>query len=329
MPDAADGTVIAAGDDPAFRAWRELRGDGVEPEAIEVLDRLPKGSPWAESFVCRLLGVGPSGSAVVGKRCRTANILVEHTIYREILPQLPVAALHCFGYVTEPDGEHSWLFLEDAGGEPYCEKIQEHRALGAQWLGLMHVTASRLAIADRLPERGPRHYLQHLHAGCDTIRRHLNNPALRAEDVELLETILSHCDIVASRWTHIERAFEGVPCTLVHGDFVPKNARVRTDSGELMLLDWEMAGWGIPAPDLLRVDLPTYCSVVGPAWPRLDLRAAQRLAQLGVLLRYLAAVDWESRWLAHEWVTGPMQRMHRYAAGLAEALRVAGCEECA
>jgi hypothetical protein len=314
------------GEHPAVRAWREIRGDGAEPEAIEVIGWRLRRADKNKSLVCRLVGLDSARSNVIGKRCRTATAQHEHLIYREILPQLPISSLRCHGLVTEPGGKHSWLFLEDAGGEPFSSENGDHRVLAAQWLGLMHVSARDLEAAARLPDRGPGHYLWHLHSGSDLIRRHLDNPSLGAEDIEVLETILSYCDTIASHWGPLEQACDGLPRTLVHGDFVPKNVRVRSDDGarSLAILDWETSGYGIPAPDLLRLDIPAYCSSVRTAWPHLDLPAVRRLARLGRLFRGLAAVHWESTSLAYPWLEQPMARMTKYASRLADSLREAG-----
>ena len=60
---------------------------------------------------------------------------------------------------------------------------------------------------------------------------------------------------------------------------------------------------------------------MGAAWPDLDLPAAQRLARLGLLFRSLAAVHWDSTWLAYPWVEQAMARMEKYASRLAGSLR--------
>jgi hypothetical protein len=311
------------GEHPAVRAWREIRGDSAEPEAIEVIGWRLRRPEKHKSLVCRLVGLGPGRSNVIGKRCRTDTAQHERLIYREILPRIPVSTLRCDGLVTEPGGEHSWLFLEDAGGVPYSSENGDHRVLAARWLGIMHITARGLEATQRLPDRGSGHYLRHLRSGSDLIRNNLDNPSLGAEDIKVLKAILSCCDTLSSHWVSIERACDGLPRTLVHGDFVPKNVRVRSSAGEptLVILDWETAGYGIPAPDLLRLDMPAYCSSVRTAWPHLDLPALLRLARLGRLFRELAAVHWESTWLAYPWVEQPMARMAKYASRLAESLR--------
>jgi aminoglycoside phosphotransferase (APT) family kinase protein len=100
-----------------------------------------------------------------------------------------------------------------------------------------------------------------------------------------------------------------MPRTLVHGDFRPKNVRVRVGARGALLypLDWEMAGWGTPAVDLApsrfgaaddAVDLDAYASVAGKAWPALDLAAVRAMEQMGRLFRVVDAVGWASATLA-------------------------------
>src|SRR5206468_164689 len=173
-------------------------------------------------------------------------------VFAEILPQLTVSALRYFGFMEEPDGECSWLFVEDAGGKEHAPRPEEHGDLIARWLGLLHVEAARVAAAARLPERGPDHYLEHLRSARATIVRNLGNPLLRAEDLAGLGNIVSGCDFLEARWNRIERFCDALPRTLVHGDLVVKNMRVRLGraASALLVFDWETAGWGVPAPDL-------------------------------------------------------------------------------
>ncbi len=311
---------------PAVVAWRELRPERVVPDSIEVL------KTHLKSAIYRLEGVGRGGTAVIAKRCLTASAAIERTIYEEILPHLPVASLHFYGMIDGEDGEFDWLFLEDAGEERFSPSSEEHRTLAAQWLGRMHSTAARLAATAHLPDRGPAHYLEHLRSGRDTIRRNLANPVLTADDLAMLEAIMAQCDALEQSWSQIERVCADLPATLVHGDFRPKNVRVRSDeSGQsLFPLDWETAGWGVPAADLApargltpipQVDLTTYEAIVREYWPELDLPALRQLVALGRIFRRLAAISWESLGLAYEWREKPMTSMMVYQAELAEALQ--------
>src|SRR5206468_4098110 len=104
-----------------------------------------------------------------------------------------------------------------------------------------------------------------------------------------------------ARWDRLETQCDDVPSTLVHGDFRPKNAYVRAgeDGIRLFPIDWEMAGWGVPAADLTRVDLAAYQSVASEFWPELDSAAVHRLAGVGQVFRYLAGIAWECSTLVY------------------------------
>jgi aminoglycoside phosphotransferase (APT) family kinase protein len=124
------------------------------------------------------------------------------------------------------------------------------------------------------------------------------------------------------RWSQVETCCEAIPSTLVHGDFRPKNVHVRRDhdGSALLPMDWETAGWGGPAPDLARVDLQAYWTVVREYWPALDLPAVQRLANLGKLFCRLAAMNWESMSLKSDWLDGPMASIRVCHAKLSDAI---------
>ena len=133
---------------PAIRAWNELQPQRIAPHKIETLHKGKK------SAVYRLEGLGPHGSAVIAKRCRKKTAAIERTVYEEVLPHFPAPTLHYYGCVVEEEDDFWWLFLEDAGGEPYAARLEEHRVLAAHWLGLLHLTAARLPVQARLPARG-------------------------------------------------------------------------------------------------------------------------------------------------------------------------------
>jgi len=188
---------------PAVRAWSQLHPARIEPYGIEVLKQKNK------SAIYRLIGVGPRGSAVIAKRCLTETASVECRIYKEVLPLLTVSSLYCFGLVEDGDPEFRWLFIEDAGREPYCLQLAEHRELFSRWLGLLHANGARLATI-RLPERGPSHYLDHLRCARSRVIGSLANPALNADDVSLLEDVAAQCDFVASKWDQVEECCGGI-----------------------------------------------------------------------------------------------------------------------
>ena len=310
---------------PVVQAWSQLRPARVEPESIHVYrDRGKTAIYWLE-------GVGLDGSAVFAKRCETAVAAIERTVYEQVLPHVPVTAPHYYGW-SEADGEFCWLFLEDVGREVYSELDAEHRALAGRWLGLLHTSAAGVAAAARLPDGGPGRYLEHLRSGRRTILRNLTNPALTVEGRALLDKILSTYEFLESRWSQVEEACAGVPSTLVHGDFQPQNIHIRIDRPGISLfpMDWEMAGWGGPAADLPCADSAAYWSVVRERWPSLDLPAVERLANVGRIFRWLAAIDWASRNLrfdTDELLRWPLANMRIYQTELSEAMQDAGLAE--
>jgi hypothetical protein len=369
---------------PAVKAWIKLQPDRVEPESIEILDR--KRGAWIKlqperaepgsietldmkkrawikfrservqpeiteilkekKFIYRLKGVGPEGSAVIAKQCKKGDGMLQHTIYKEILSRLPISTLCCYGFVDQPSGEPCWLFLEDAGRDVFSFRIKEHRALAARWLGLLHTSAVHVAAAARLPDRGPDYYLEHLQLARDTIQRAVVDPTLSPDDLVVLESIVSQCNVVEASWSKVERFCNRMPQTLVHSDFHAQNIRVRNGQTGIALLpfDWEMAGRGIPAADLTyleQADLAIYSSVVRQSWPYLGVQDVQQMANLGRILRGLAAISWGIWQFEHSWENRPPQytllkyesikravmNMKVYSGWIADAMRAATWED--
>lgn len=288
---------------PAVVAWRRLWPELV-PESVEELRARPSSAIYA------LTGLGPHGSAVIAKRIPAPEAMIERTIYQEVLPDVPVSFPRFYGMTESGDG-FCWLFTEDVGEERFSPASPTQRTLVAQWLGRLHSVAARLDAARRLPDRGPAHYLDHLRHGRETIGGSQDNPALSAEDRRLLKAVSAQCGALERAWCGIERFCADVPRTLVHGDFRSKNVRLRVigTSTTLFPIDWETAGWGVPAPDLAasrgvtpveQIDLATYASIARDYWPRLDAAGLEELVVVGAVFRRLAAISWESLSLSSE-----------------------------
>jgi len=337
---------------PAVKAWMKLQPDRVEPESIEILDRTKrawikiqskraepesiesldmKTRAWLRfrseriqpeiteilkkenfKFIYRLVGAGPEGSSIIAKQCEEDDGILEYTIYKGILPYLPVPTLRCYGFVEEPNNEFCWLFLEDAGKDAFRFRTREHRALAARWLGLMHTSAVHFAATASLPDRGPDYYLKHLQLARDTIQRAIVNSNLSPDDLVVLESIVSQCNVLESCWSKVERFCDKMPRTLVHSDFRQSNTRVRNCSTEvaLLLFDWEMAGWGIPAADLENLeqaDLAIYWSIVRRSWPYVGIQDIQQMANFGRIFRALANISWRSWAFEYNWDSWPSQ----------------------
>ena len=232
-------------------------------------------------------------------------------------------------------GEGCWLFLEESVADKYSPALEEHRRLAGRWLGLLHTSAAPLAGDVPLPDRGPGHFRQCLRRVRDTVRGSLGNPALTADDRAVLRSLVAGCDALEARWPQVEQLCAGMPRTLVHGDFIKRNLRVRPGPAgpHLVPFDWEFAGWGVPAVDLARPpfsgspDLAAYWEVVARAWPDVDLPTVRRWADLGTVFRFLVAADWEAPELASTAVEKSVARLAVYRGGLADALPALGWED--
>lgn len=306
---------------PAISAWRELRPERVEPERLEMLKTENQATT-----IYRLVRIGQADSTVIAKRCPQSTARVERTIYEEILPKLPLPMLHYYGFVDEPNAEFCWLFIEDVSGDGrYNPHYEDHRVAAAQWLGIMTTSASGLAAATRLPERGPEHYLNLLQSARDIILSRITNPSLNADDRALLETIVDHCVHLNLIWSQLVHVCEGMPHTLVHGDFIKKNVAVRPSQDGIILLpfDWEKAGWGIAAEDISRVDIPTYWSTVRDHWPGLGINSLKRLANVGKVFRCLVFLDWIASTVAHESIGQAVDDVRNCEGWLADLIEAA------
>jgi hypothetical protein len=301
---------------PAVRAWSALRPRHARAAGVEVL------KDTKQTRVFRLLAVGPDGAAVIAKRCRRESGAVERALYEEVFPRLPVLTPRCYGSLD--DGPDScWLFLEDAGSEEYAPEKGEHRALAARWLGRMHAGSGTLRVQGRLPQRGPGYYRRELDAATGRIQAHLADPVLGAEDREVLGDLLARCEVLGRRWQHVEALSKRMPRALVHGDFVPKNLRVRSgkQGPVLLVFDWEVAGWGLPAADVAMCgDLNTYAETVRGDWPQLCGPDLRRLAFLGKVFRLASSLSWASWDLGSTRTARCLGRLRCYRADLAAVL---------
>src|SRR5206468_8660061 len=179
--------------------------------------------------IYRLDVAGRAGAGVIAKRCGKETALIERAVYEGLLPHAAVPSLGYHGFLEEQDGEHGWIFMDEAIGDNYSNLLGGHRAAAARWLGLIHSSVAEVPAHGPLPDGGPSRYLDILHATCESMRQHLGNPILTTDDVMLLEGIQAHLEDVGVHWNRLEAACVGAPQTLVHGDFSGKNVRLRAD----------------------------------------------------------------------------------------------------
>ena len=274
----------------AREAWARSQPGGPEPERVEVLTRKTKSS------VCRLLGTEAAGFPVVAKRARKGTAELEAAVHEDILPRLSVSAVEWRGIVpASEDAGFCWLFMGDAGETPVGPRSRHHRGSVARWLADLHAGSEGLEASATLPDRGPRDALARLRKTRATIQRGAENAApMPPEDRAGIAAILAQLDIVELRWHEIEARCQEFPRTLVHGDFVKKNMRLRDGRGgaELLVFDWEHAGFGFPGQDLDAVDPACYGAALREHWPGMDAQQVRRLVETGRFFRMVARTRW-------------------------------------
>jgi aminoglycoside phosphotransferase (APT) family kinase protein len=314
-------------DHPAARAWKDLGGQ--PPARIELLRKASRTKP----AIYRLAFASARRPGVFAKRSRTADLALERHVYERILPRLPVTVPRCFGSLADPEGS-VWLFVEDVGDARPVPDDPAHRVLASQWLGILHRWGAAEPAAAALPDAGPARYLGYLRTSREQVRRHFGNPALGVADRTLLTRLLEQLDALESLWQDLDRACRGLPSTLVHGDFRAKNVRLRVVKGKTVLytMDWEMAGFGIPAADLgcgpmsgltLPIDFRVYRETIRELWPDLDAAAIRRLSMIGRIFQALAGTRWACASLvlkSPRSLIKPVGAMRHYREQLSEAI---------
>ena len=316
--------LIETDQHPALLAWRQIHDGKYAPQIIEVLKQHKK------SEIYRLLEGTPGGWSIIAKRCLSETGKLERLIYEEILPSLPISQLRYYGCleVTESD---VWIFLEDAGQQSFSPDDESHRRLAAHWLGVLHGSARQTRAAEKLPLRDPAYYLVLMRMGRENIVQNLANPALTPEYIEVLNAILTQMDALESNWEKLAKYCQDFPQTLVHADFQPKNIRIKQGAAGnvLYVMDWEMAGWGIPVVDLApshgmpssaEMDLSAYLAIAQEFWQNLDMPTLQFVLHIGCVFRRVAAIYWSSRGLPYPWVEEPVLSMEIYQKEVAQAL---------
>jgi phosphotransferase family enzyme len=163
--------------------------------------------------------------------------------------------------------------------------------------------------------------------------KNLENPVMMPAQIEVLKRVLTQMDVLESNWQELLKFCEGIPPTLAHGDFRPKNVHVKpSQTGDVLYaLDWEMAGWGNPVVDLApdrgfssepQVDMGIYISFMQEIWPGLDIATLPYFVQVGCIFRRLAAMYWSSLEMSFHWVEGPIRDMDIFHKELSYAMEI-------
>jgi Phosphotransferase enzyme family len=312
-------------DHPAVQAWRRVP-DSSDPARVETVTKEPSNATF------RIHHGKGSGPPTIAKRRWRECLETEQVIYQRVLPQLPIPPVRCLGFVSDQDPERAWLFIEDVGGEPYRSDEVEHQVLAARWLAETHAFGMTESNRVLLPDRGPAHYLGLLRESCTAINSRFGCDDFDSEDRRILLATVRGLAELEERWDMVEEWCDAMPRTLVHGDFVTKNCRVRRTSNldlELVVFDWETAGWGSPAVDLatnalgncgMALDYATYVHAGRGAWAGVGERELQQAARIGDAQRVVAAIQWACESLVYPWVVQAELRF--YLPHLEDAVRL-------
>jgi hypothetical protein len=229
----------------------------------------------------------------------------------------------------DPSSGYSWLFVEEAVGETYSHTYVEHQLLAAEWLGILHGTATKLTDQVDLPTRNIEHYRLLTHLARQTLEDSLANPALTNEQIQLLSEVVGQCRVLQRRISEMQSVFDSMPKTLVHGGFYGKNVRVgwRGDRQVILAYDWESAGWGCPAVDLAFVDPELYRTHSSANGLGISLPTLRDLAVFGRMLWVVKAIPGERQTLASPWLYRVMSKLAYYRDEMDAAMQVAAWED--
>ena len=259
-------------------------------------------------------------SSVAGPKALQPELLW----YRELATHIRVRSPRLYATV-ELDG-HTWMMLEDVGSEPYDSRRPEHRLALTRWLLAVHRDARSLDSVARLPAITSETYMEHLRGARTLVEENLDNPVLDRQNRAFLDGVLGTLEATESRWPDLEAACDDCPPTIVHGDLGVKNVRISRDGGvaQAIAVDWETAGWGVPAPDLSvsRLRMLSPCPSLG-LYSRsperlggLSLHRLRRLSLVGTIFRVVAGMDWVAERLATPHVRRPLRDLAEFQIAL-------------
>ncbi|MEW6724464.1 MAG: aminoglycoside phosphotransferase family protein [Bacillota bacterium] len=179
----------------------------------------------------------------------------EFEVYRRLLPELAIAHAHVYASAIHPETGESWLLLEDL--EPSYrfhpddhvwseEEIRAILSLYAELHSAVWRGRTRLADHDYLsPFAQVAGYLEEAASYLEALLSRAEVAALLGVAGELVECLWDQLPIWA------EELAAG-PLTVTYNDFYPPNCGVSAD-GRAVLIDWQLAGVGLPETDLGNV----------------------------------------------------------------------------
>jgi hypothetical protein len=218
----------------------------------------------------------------------------EAGLYRALSAQLPVPTPALIA--ADPAG--SWLVLEaveadetrgDWDGEAYAQALGLLARLHERFWGL----AEDLAVYNWLLRPLTQDFETHVHGAAHALGQLVRDewPPLIAHSPQILGTLGQ----IISQAEHVVAPLRAQPFTLLHGEFWAGNI-VRDEDGDMIVLDWQLAGVGPGVLDLVvMITTSQWSGGVLPLAPdRLAARYRSEMARL-VGLRWTDA-EWAQLW---------------------------------
>lgn len=141
-----------------------------------------------------------------------------------------------------------WLFTEDTAGQPVRWDVAAHGVAVGCWLGRLHARSAMSDLASAVPERGLACYHEHLRGA----RAFVSEATATVRASRALASVEMLLETLDRRWQLVGSRFDDLPGAFVHGDFRERNCSIRDEPRglQLVVVDWETAGWGSPGVDV-------------------------------------------------------------------------------
>lgn len=296
--------------------WNRVKPFNDEIVGMEVLQEEKLSS------VYRLKTAEYSKPNIIAKRAVHKHILREKNAYENIFPFISILTPYYFGFIEDKNKDFAWLFIEDVGGENYSPHSKEHRILGGEWLGLMHIYTSEFDQRLKKCDRDLHYWEQFVSKAIEILSTNLSNPSLKKDDVTLIRTIIGYCETIKHYWFQLQYFYYEMPQVFIHGDFKVDNMQVITtplEKKSLCVFDWGESGWGTPALDVatflnypVNPDISAYCRVTQKYWPIFNASSVQRIGYIGEIFRSIRSIRWEAENLQYQWVETSISTLKCY-----------------
>jgi hypothetical protein len=178
----------------------------------------------------------------------------ELRFYQDFAPRLPVKTPRLVHGSPDPQTGRRWIVLEDLGAGYYYPGAQHTWEMGEVRCFLRSYAHLHISGAGLLPAEGERSWMF-------TDHRPLGDPEQMLRLAHTLERSGAWGELPGLErlvWDTLQtqQGLSGQAFTLLHHDVSPSNVGLPPgQQGDAILLDWEMAGWGLAEVDLAHLFL--------------------------------------------------------------------------